>query len=91
MSRECEEKCFSREQHGLTFLMLTNRKQAFLSSFFQCLKGLVMLAEYRRMEKRKMEEKKIYCLKKGGGKQHDWREQCSGDDTALGSSDLIPL
>lgn len=71
MSRECKGKCLSREQCYLTFLMLTNRKQAFLSSFFQCIKGLVMLAEPRRMEKRKMEEKMIYCLKKGGGQQHD--------------------
>lgn len=44
--------------------MLTNRKQAFLSSFFQCIKGLVVLAESRRTEERKMEEKKMYCLKK---------------------------
>lgn len=36
-------------------------------------------------------EEDVLSEKKGGGKQREWREQCSGDDAALRSSDLIPL
>lgn len=46
--------------------------------FFQCIHDLLMQAEFRRMEERKMERGRLGDWKKGGGKQHGWRPWSSG-------------